>query len=148
MEDDFYVRYYVGHKGKFGHEFLEFEFRPGGKLRYANNSHYKNETMIRKEVVVGESVMSELKRIIEDSEIMKEDDHLWPQPDRIGKQELEIVLKDEHISFTTSKIGSLLDVQQSQDPEGLRIFYYLVQDLKCFVFSLIALHFKINPIGF
>ncbi len=39
----------VGHKGKFGHEFLEFEFRPDGRLRYANNSHYKNETMIRKE---------------------------------------------------------------------------------------------------
>eukprot|EP01114_Cavostelium_apophysatum_P016638 TRINITY_DN477_c0_g1_i6.p1 TRINITY_DN477_c0_g1~~TRINITY_DN477_c0_g1_i6.p1 ORF type:complete len:173 (-),score=26.02 TRINITY_DN477_c0_g1_i6:147-593(-) len=148
MEEDFYVRYYVGHKGKFGHEFLEFEFRPGGKMRYANNSHYKNETIIRKEAYTGPQVMNELKRIIEDSEIMKEDDHNWPQPDRVGKQELEIVLGDEHISFTTSKIGSLLDVQESQDPEGLRIFYYLVQDLKCFVFSLISLHFKINPIGF
>ena len=93
--------YYVGHKGKFGHEFLEFEFSPDGesprclcffffylwgwgrqhvcispakhtrldrhpflffmlkhyphtentgKLRYANNSEYKNDTMIRKEV--------------------------------------------------------------------------------------------------
>lgn len=31
MGDDFYLRYYVGHKGKFGHEFLEFEFRPDGK---------------------------------------------------------------------------------------------------------------------
>ena len=31
--EDFYVRYYVGHKGKFGHEFLEFEFRPDGKVR-------------------------------------------------------------------------------------------------------------------
>ena len=31
MGDEFYVRYYVGHKGKFGHEFLEFEFRPDGK---------------------------------------------------------------------------------------------------------------------
>ena len=30
---DFYLRYYIGHKGKFGHEFLEFEFRPDGKLR-------------------------------------------------------------------------------------------------------------------
>lgn len=89
-------------------------------------------------------------------------------PDRVGKQEMEIVLGDEHISFTvsknlneikspnnfvsytlqTSKIGSLLDVQESQDPEGLRVFYYLVQDLKCFVFSLISMHFKINPIGF
>lgn len=72
-ENAFYIRYYVGHKGKFGHEFLEFEFRPDGKifavfnaayrfkpvlwnhftlghLRYANNSNYKNDTMIRKEV--------------------------------------------------------------------------------------------------
>ena len=27
---DFYCRYYVGHKGKFGHEFLEFEFTASG----------------------------------------------------------------------------------------------------------------------
>lgn len=39
----------VGHKGKFGHEFMEFEFRPDGRLRYANNSNYKNDAMIRKE---------------------------------------------------------------------------------------------------
>jgi hypothetical protein len=30
-------------QGKFGHEFLEFEFRPDGRLRYANNSNYKND---------------------------------------------------------------------------------------------------------
>ena len=42
--------------------------------------------------------------------------------------------------------GSLLDVTNSADPEGLRVFYYLVQDLKCFVFSLISLHLKIKPI--
>lgn len=45
-----------------------------------------------------------------------------------------------------SKIGSLLNVQESKDPEGFRIFYYLIQDLKCLVFSLITLHFKIKPI--
>ena len=94
----------VGHKGKFGHEFLEFEFRPDGKLRYANkcalsppsapaasfspsdskfcltrvpfdlrrcSSNYKNDTMIRKECFVNECVMAELKRVIEDSEVMK-----------------------------------------------------------------------------
>ena len=33
--EDFYVRYYVGHKGKFGHEFLEFEFRPDGTCEEA-----------------------------------------------------------------------------------------------------------------
>ena len=30
----------------------------------------------------------------------------------------------------TAKIGSLVDVNESQDAEGLRVFYYLVQDLK------------------
>ncbi|CAL5073769.1 unnamed protein product [Urochloa decumbens] len=143
---EFYLRYYVGHKGKFGHEFLEFEFRPDGKLRYANNSNYKNDTMIRKEVFVSPAVVREARRIIEASEVMKEDDRNWPVPNHIGRQELEIVMDNEHISFTTSKIGSLVDVQASRDPEGLRIFYYLVQDLKCFVFSLISLHFKIKPI--
>jgi len=140
------MRFSVGHKGMFGHEFLEFEFRPNGKLRYANNSHYKNESLIRKEVFVSQSVRDDLKRIISESEIMKEDDSMWPEPDRIGTQELEIVMNNEHISFTTSKIGSLLDVQESKDEEGLRTFYYLVQDLKCFVFALISLHFKIKPV--
>ncbi|XP_053216625.1 protein mago nashi homolog [Podarcis raffonei] len=121
MASDFYLRY-VGHKGKFG---LEFEFRPDGKLRYANNSNYKSDVMIRKEAYVHKSVMEELKKIINDSEIMKEDDASRLPPNRVGRQELEIVVGDEHISF-----GSLIDVNQSKDPEGLRVFYYLVQDLK------------------
>ncbi|TPX71507.1 hypothetical protein SpCBS45565_g01082 [Spizellomyces sp. 'palustris'] len=145
-EEELYVRYYVGHIGKFGHEFLEFEFRPDGKLRYANSSNYKNDTLIRKEVYISPSLIQELKRIVTDSEILKEDDKLWPVPDRVGRQELEIVMGKEHISFTTAKIGSLVDVQESKDPEGLRVFYYLIQDLKCLVFSLISLHFKIKPI--
>lgn len=66
---EFYLRYYVGHKGKFGHEFLEFEFRPDGKLRYANNSNYKNDTMIRKEVFVTPAVLKECRRIVSDSEV-------------------------------------------------------------------------------
>lgn len=68
-EDEFYLRYYVGHKGKFGHEFLEFEFRPDGKLRYANNSNYKNDTIIRKEVFVTASVLRECRRVISESEV-------------------------------------------------------------------------------
>ena len=106
--DAFYCRYYVGHRGKFGHEFLEFELRPDGKvskasravnnpssccggpscvsrplraapadvapvcacqLRYANNSNYKHDNMIRKEVYVGPEVLEEVKRIIQSSEV-------------------------------------------------------------------------------
>lgn len=48
--------------------------------------------------------------------------------------------------FQTAKIGSLVDVNESEDPEGLRVFYYLVQDLKALVFSLISLHFKVRAL--
>ncbi|CAH8655942.1 unnamed protein product [Schistosoma bovis] len=58
--------------------------------------------------------MEELKRIVLESDIMSEDDASWPVPDRVGRQELEIVCGDEHISFTTSKIGSLIDITNSK----------------------------------
>ncbi|KAL1646887.1 Protein mago nashi 2 [Diplodia intermedia] len=167
--DQFYVRYYSGHSGRFGHEFLEFDFRTVGDgrsatARYANNSNYRNDSLIRKEskptdcflvctqanhlaaVCVSSTIIAEIKRIIKESEIMKEDDAKWPQKNKDGRQELEIKLGNEHISFETAKIGSLVDVTESADPEGLRVFYYLVQDLKALVFSLISLHFKIKPI--
>lgn len=146
QSEEFYLRYYTGHIGRFGHEFLEFEFRPDGQLRYANNSNYKRDTMIRKEVWLSPTMMNELRRILLDSEILQEDDRLWPMPDKVGKQELEIIMGEEHVRFTTSKLGSLLDVQQSEDPEGLKTFYYLVQDLKSLVFSLVSAHFKVKPI--
>ncbi|KAI3620560.1 hypothetical protein CBS9595_002527 [Malassezia furfur] len=132
---DFYVRYYTGHQGRHGHEFLEFEYSRG-RLRYANNSNYRNDSLIRKEMWISPLVVQELRRIVEESEIIKEDDARWPKKNVVGRQELE-----------TSKIGSLVEVQESDDPEGLRVMYYLVQDLKCLVFSLISLNFKIKPIS-
>ncbi|KEZ46747.1 hypothetical protein SAPIO_CDS0025 [Scedosporium apiospermum] len=149
--EGFYLRYYSGHSGRFGHEFLEFDFRVVGDgrsavARYANNSNYRNDSLIRKEMCVSSTVIDEIKRIVKSSEILKEDDKKWPQKNKDGRQELEIRLGGEHVSFETAKIGSLVDVSESADPEGLRVFYYLVQDLKALVFSLISLHFKIKPI--
>ena len=176
MEEEFFVRYYSGHCGKFGHEFLEFEFRRNGKLLYINNSNYKHEKPIRRELYVTKIVLEELKRIIRESEvsrnqrvrgpgffffeltqhepfvhisieqITRESDSNWPKVSSEGKQELEIVLGRERAYFCCEKIGSLLDVQNSKDPEGLKCFYYLVQDLKCFVLSLTNLHYKVKPI--
>ncbi|KAI9734895.1 MAG: Protein mago nashi [Cirrosporium novae-zelandiae] len=148
--EQFYLRYYSGHSGRFGHEFLEFDFKlyPDGRsaaARYANNSNYRNDSLIRKEMCVSSLLINEIKRIVKQSEIMKEDDAKWPQKNKDGRQELEIRMGNEHISFETAKIGSLVDVTESADPEGLRVFYYLVQDLKALVFSLIALHFKRIP---
>jgi len=86
-------------------------------------------------------------------------------PDRVGRQELEIVLGNEHVSFAvrlgppffsccfekkkflhrlqTSKIGALNECEKSKDPDGLRAFYFLVQDLKCLVISAMSLHFRV-----
>ena len=51
---------------------------------------------------VGSMVMKELKRIVEDSEIIREDDNLWPEPDEIGRQEFELVLGDEYVLRTAA----------------------------------------------
>jgi hypothetical protein len=53
-------------------------------------------------VYVSPTTIDELKRIISDSEIIKEDDKNWPPPNKEGKQELEIKLGKDHISFVVT----------------------------------------------
>ena len=50
-------------------------------------------------VSVSALLIQEIKRIIKDSEIMKEDDSKWPQKNKDGRQELEIRIGSEHIQF-------------------------------------------------
>jgi len=38
-----------------------------------------------------------------------------------------------------------MDVKNSKDPNGLSIFYYLLQDIKCMVLSIINMHFRLKP---
>lgn len=126
----------------------EFELCPSGKLRYANNSNYKDDSMIRKEVCVSPAVVEEVKRIIVSSDITTIDDSNWDEPPPVSKtrQELEIKIGNEHIAYMCGEMLTLVDIQNSCDPDGFKIFYYLTQDLKCLVMSLINLHFKIKPI--
>ena len=44
----------------------------------------------------------------------------------MGRQELEIVIGDKKNLIATSKFGSYGEVQASDDPEGLTVFWYLV----------------------
>ena len=55
-------------------------------------------------VKVSPAVMKEVERIVETSEIIKEDDTNWPQPDAKGRQELEIIKDNKHIFFTVGMI--------------------------------------------
>jgi len=56
-------------------------------------------------VCVSSVIVEEIKRIIKTSEVMKEDDSKWPRESKEGKQELEIQMGSEHISFV---VGSSL----------------------------------------
>ena len=102
--------------------------------------------MIRKEVYVNDIILQELRRIVIDSKILAEDDTKWPKPDKVGKQELEVLLDNKHISFSTCKFGSFMDLKNSKDPSGLSVFHYLLQDIKCLVFSIINMHFRLKPV--
>lgn len=86
------VRHSVGHKGKFGHEFMEFEFKGDGTMRYANNSLYRGDGIIRKKgearasvapsctlwhasgactAILSPSVIKEVRRIVRASRIVE-----------------------------------------------------------------------------
>ena len=148
-KEPIYVRYYVCYGGDEASapEFLEFEFCPDGRFRYSSESRNKAFPYLRKEVFVSGTVLRELRRIIEKSRLVSVSDEQWPAPSQtFGVQELEVANGVDHVLFRTAKIGAMLEVQESKDPEGLRQFYFLIQDLKCLVFSLMKLHFKIDPI--
>ena len=144
--NNFYFRYYSGHHGKYGHEFMELEVKQDGTLRYANNSRYRGDKPIKKEGCLSPPVVKELQKVIRASTIMNTDDAKWPTPDRNGRQELEILMDGQHISFATNKISTMPEVEQTQDVEGMKKFIHLVQDAKLMLQSLIALHHKIQSI--
>lgn len=48
-------------------------------------------------------VVQQIRQLVEESEIMKEDDAKWPKKNVVGRQELEIRIGNEHISFEVSK---------------------------------------------
>lgn len=71
---------------------------------------------------VSSLVVDEIKRIVKSSEIMKEDDSKWPQKNKDGRQELEIRLGTEHISFEVrdkKKIKGKAALPTSSSPPSL-----------------------------
>ena len=135
----------MGHQGKFGHEFLELELHPDGLLRYANDSAYKRDRCIRKEVWVSRLVVEQVRDMVLSSKVLECDDSEWPAPDVVGRQELEVRSGGEHVRFVLAKIGSMAEMEgRGEAGEGMKALHFLVQDLRAIVFSLIALHFKVH----
>ncbi|MES1921379.1 hypothetical protein MHBO_002913 [Bonamia ostreae] len=142
-DERFYIRYCIGHKGKFGTEYLEFKIDDSGRLTYINTSDYKREIYIFKELYLSRHLLDEIMNIVRESDIVNQNDENWPKPDFTGKQEIEIVDGQYHISFVTTKIGSLSEIETSRDPDGLKKLHFLVLDLKSIVFDIISLHLRV-----
>ncbi|KAL0251682.1 hypothetical protein GEMRC1_000894 [Eukaryota sp. GEM-RC1] len=146
--DDFFCRLYLGHTGtSVGHEFIEFELRDNGNLLYRNNSGYKREEPILREVQLSEPVVRFIRNMIVESHIVNHKDSLWPRPDRVGKTELEIVMGDKRICFVTTKINTVYEIESCDDQQGLFVFFELVEELKILFNDLIHIHFRKNPLG-
>mmetsp|Transcript_5300 Transcript_5300/g.6769 ORF Transcript_5300/g.6769 Transcript_5300/m.6769 type:complete len:188 (+) Transcript_5300:69-632(+) len=143
---NFFVKFYVGHRGRYGHEFLQFTVANTGLLHYVNQSEYKKDGLIQKDVVCGGLILYQIRKIICDSKLLEYNDKKWPKAGRTGRQHLEIRLGTQTASYTTEKLGTLSEVECCTDAEGLKIFYYLSQDLKALIFALISTHFRIKPI--
>jgi protein mago nashi len=72
---------------------------------------------------------------------MQEDNSLWPQPDRVGRLELKMVVDDEHCHVQHRRLVLSRCESDGRPRGGAAIL--LVQDLKCSIFSLIGLQLKI-----
>lgn len=84
---DFYLRLHIGRAT----EFIEFEVNADGELRYINKTQYRGDSeAIRKRLFLSPTVMAEIARIVEASQVMEQDDAAWPPPDKDGRQELEV----------------------------------------------------------
>ena len=153
VDTNIYIRFYSGgyRDSSKGHEFLEFDIRhnvgdPFATLRYANHTNYRDEDIIRKELCVSIAVLRTILDVVRESQVLLENDEKWPLPETASKHELEIRCGKNLKIMKTKGVSSLASIRGMEDEEGLKVFYYLVQDLKMLVFSLMSLHFKVKPL--
>ena len=135
VEDDFAIRYCTTNHTKSGRIFGEFVVFPGRRLKVGK---FKNDTLNVKEFHLSAADLVEFKRLVLDSEIMKEHDTHWPTPDHAGHQELDITCNNEDWFGKTANVGSLTEVEASDDPVGLKAFYQLILKLRALVSRVIA----------
>ena len=89
--------------------------------------------------------MEQVRLMVLQSKVLECDDREWPAPDVVGRQELEVRTGGVHVRFVLAKIGSMSEMEgRGEAGEGMKALYFLVQDLRAIVFSLIALHFKVT----
>ena len=140
--DFVYCRYYCGHMTRRGPEFIEFEIKAqeGGLVKYTNNSTGLDKK-IKRAWCLSPVALRTFKRKLLESYILDCNDENWPEPNREGRQELEVVIGGTHISFVTAMCITSQSAKDSSDPQGLTQFVNLAQDLRQLVADLFRMHF-------
>lgn len=142
---DLLLRYYAGHEGSFGLEYLEFAVYSGGQIVYKNDSRYKQETVIERSCVVRPIVIEYIVDLIRRSKILHQPREGWPQPGKNGCHELEIRLEGARTRFVTCELGSRSDVL-SRNVGGLLEFYVFSSEIKSLVLNVVGAHFYSRPV--
>ena len=143
---NFFLRYFTGHRGKYGHEFIEYSFGGDGVLKYINGSNYKKDGQLTCSFTCSPSIVKNVLSILRESDLLEISDAQWPYPNRGGRQELEFVVDGKHYSFVTSKINSSEEIKVSDDPMGLQKLYKFVQEIRTLFGTLIQIHTQDSPI--
>eukprot|EP01139_Manchomonas_bermudensis_P021571 Amastigsp_a683326_75.p2 type:complete len:151 gc:universal Amastigsp_a683326_75:685-233(-) len=146
---EFYVRYLGTH----GAGFVRIEILPSGRLCVVNETtrgrgeheRIDHSKTIIKEVILSGIVFDELREIIAETGILGLDDASWPLGSG-DSEEIEVVLGDDHVSFTTDATLTTAAIEASADPRGLRAFRAFGTAIKELATSLTRAHYNPRPI--
>ena len=82
-------------------------------------------------------MLTELRRLVIASAILRQSDATWPKGTKEGgQQKLEVTVGEDSIALQTCRPHP----SNTADPDGLNAFFYLVEDVKTFTFSLLELN--------
>lgn len=138
----------LGHGGRYGHEFLEFEVKCNGVLTYLNQSRYKREAKIFRKVQLSAEVLAIIQDMIEMSglsQVTRNIENGWlsevnDASTSAGIQEIEVLTSKRHYFFALPR-------QLDPTDEKLRKLYELTDKLNEFLIFLVQTHFKASPFG-
>eukprot|EP00966_Prymnesium_polylepis_P149186 3446753-Prymnesium_polylepis.1 len=105
--EEFYVRVYRGHKGKFGHEFDELLFTEG-TCKHVNNVG-KGKAAFTNAVKLSKGVQATIQKSSEDSGVIAYDSQDWPH---------KVAPKGEKLALEI-KLGSRHVVLEMADPQSM-----------------------------
>jgi protein mago nashi len=137
MGGDFYLRY-LSKRGR--GDFSEYELLDD---LLKSSSYSRGDSNIRKQVVLSDAVLGQVRLMVEQSGITGEDDSAWPPPEAgRASDELEIKIDNIHLSFSCDADGA----GRRDELAGQAAFHGLIRAIETLFSNLILLHHRVRAI--